>query len=188
MQYLPWLLEMGGLVPLSAGAEQTDGAKILRMQRNRQPLFQLTTRRYRELMFWIQAATILTAILGGSSATAQQAPAPAQQPAAAPPITWESMPRMQIEQQYAGPLKDTAIQRLRDPQENILCYVYLPFTAAHSAPTASTYVQYGPNTIGSISCVELAKPQPAAAPAPPRPASPAPKRSSPPASGEPARP
>jgi len=188
MQYLRWLLGRGCLVPLSAGAEQTDGARILRMQRNRQPSFQLTTRRYRELKFWIQAAIILTAILGGSSATAQQAPAPAQQPAAAPPITWESMPRMQIEQQYAGPLKDTAIQRLRDPQENILCYVYLPFTAAHSAPTASTYVQYGPNTIGSISCVEPAKPQPAAAPAPPRPASPAPKRSSPPASGEPARP
>ena len=188
MQYLRLLLGRGCLVPLSAGAEQTDGARILRMQRNRQPSFQLTMRRYRELMSWIQAAIILTAILGGSSATAQQAPAPAQQPAAAPPITWESMPRMQIEQQYAGPLKDTAIQRLRDPQENILCYVYLPFTAAHSAPTASTYVQYGPNTIGSISCVELAKPQPAAAPAPPRPASPAPKRSSPPASGEPARP
>ena len=137
---------------------------------------------------WIQAATIFMAILGGSSATAQQPPAPAQQPTAAPPVTWESMPRMQIEQQFAGPLKDTLIQRLRDPQSNVLCYVYLPFTAAHSQPTANSYVQYGSNSIGSISCVEPAKPQPPAAPAAPRPASPAPKRNSPPASSEPARP
>jgi hypothetical protein len=168
------------------GAEQADWTKILRTQRKRQLSFQLTTRRYRKLMFWIQAATILTAILRGSSATAQQAPAPAQQPAAAPPITWESMPRMQIEGQFAGPLKDTAIQRLRDPQTNVVCYVYLPFTAAHSPPTATSYVQYGPNSIGSISCVEPAKPQPAAAAA--RPPSPAPKRSPAPASSEPARP
>ena len=44
MQYLRLLLGRGCLVPLSAGAEQTDGAKILRMRRNRQPSFQLTTR------------------------------------------------------------------------------------------------------------------------------------------------
>jgi hypothetical protein len=96
---------------------------------------------------------------------------------------------MQIELQFAGPLKDTAIQRWRDPQTNVLCYVYVPFIAAHSPPVgASSYVQYGPNTIGSISCLEPAKPQPAAAPAPApaRPASPAPKRS--PAPAEPARP
>ena len=44
MQYLRLLLGRGCLVPLSAGAEQTDGAKILRMRRNRQSSFQLTTR------------------------------------------------------------------------------------------------------------------------------------------------
>jgi hypothetical protein len=134
-------------------------------------------------MRWLRTATVLVAVICCGPALAQQAPA--QQPAAAPPVTWESMPRMQIEQQFAGPLKDTAIQRWRDPQTNVLCYVYLPFTAAHSAPTATSYVQYGPNSIGSISCVG---PQPAAAPAVARPPSPAPKRGSPPASGEPARP
>jgi hypothetical protein len=130
----------------------------------------------------LRTATVLVTVLCCGPALAQQVPA--QQPAAPPPITWEGMPHMQLEQQFAGPLKDTAIQRWRDPQANVLCYVYLPFTAAHSAPTATTYVQYGPNTIGSISCVELARPQPA--PAPARPASPAPKRS--PAPAEPARP
>jgi hypothetical protein len=37
-----------------------------------------------------------------------------------------------------------------------ICYIYLPITAAHSAPTASGYVQYGPNTIGSMSCLAAA--------------------------------
>jgi hypothetical protein len=93
---------------------------------------------------------------------------------------------MQLEQQFAGPLKDTAIQRWRDPQSNVLCYVYLPFTAPHSPPTANSYVQYGSNIIGAISCLESAKPAPAAAAA--RPPSPAPKRGPAPAPSEPARP
>jgi hypothetical protein len=114
---------------------------------------------------------------------AQQAP-PAQQPQQAPPpqqqqkgVVWEQMPRMNLEQQYAGPLKDTAIQRWRDPQVGIICYVYTPFTAQHSPPTNSGYVQYGANTIGAISCLEPAPPPPA-----PKAASPPPgKRSSAPA-------
>ena len=36
--------------------------------------------------------------------------------------------------------------------DGTVCYIYLPITAAHSPPTASGYVQYGPNTIGSMSC------------------------------------
>jgi len=76
------------------------------------------------------------------------------QPAAQQPVTWDKMPRMQLEQQFAGPLQDTAIQRWRDPNTGTLCYVYLPFVAAHSAPTGTGFVQYGPNGIGSISCVE----------------------------------
>jgi hypothetical protein len=124
----------------------------------------------------IRAATALTAILCCGTAMAQQPPAQqTQQPAAAPPVTWEQMPRMLLQQQYAGPLKDTLIQRWRDPETNLICYVYLPITAAHSPPTPTSYVQYGPNVIGSISCVSLpaeaaarptaaAKPAPAAAP------------------------
>ncbi len=66
---------------------------------------------------------------------------------------WSELPRMQLERQFAGPLQDTVIQRWRDPADGTICYIYLPITAAHSQPTESGYVQYGPNTIGSISCV-----------------------------------
>jgi hypothetical protein len=85
-------------------------------------------------------------------------PASAQQQQAP---TWAQMPRMQLERQFAGPLQDTIIQRWRDPVDGMICYIYLPITASHSPPTQSGYVQYGPNTIGSISCLT-----PAAAPAP----------------------
>jgi hypothetical protein len=89
---------------------------------------------------WAAAVTVLA-----SGATlAQQAQPP----------TWENMPRMQLEQQFAGPLKDTVIQRWRDPSAGTLCYMYLPIVAAHTPPTAAGYVQYGPNAIGSISCFE----------------------------------
>jgi hypothetical protein len=64
------------------------------------------------------------------------------------------MPRMRLERQFAGPLEDTIIQRWRDPVDGSVCYIYLPITAVHSAPTASGYVQYGADTIGSISCFE----------------------------------
>ena len=81
---------------------------------------------------------------------------------------WDQLPRMQLERQFAGPLQDTIIQRWRDPADGTICYIYLPITAAHTPPTASGYVQYGANTIGSISCL-AAPPRPsnAAAPTPP---------------------
>jgi hypothetical protein len=63
------------------------------------------------------------------------------------------MPIMHLERQFAGPLQDTVIQRWRDPVDGTICYAYLPITASHSAPTASGYVQYGPNSIGSLSCM-----------------------------------
>jgi hypothetical protein len=72
------------------------------------------------------------------------------------PAEWAKLPRMQLERQFAGPLQDTVIQRWRDPVDGTICYIYLPITAAHSAPTASGYVQYGPNTIGSMSCLAAA--------------------------------
>ena len=68
------------------------------------------------------------------------------------PTEWAKLPRMQLERQFGGPLQDTLIQRWRDPVDGTICYIYLPITAAHSPPTASGYVQYGPNTIGSMSC------------------------------------
>ncbi len=98
---------------------------------------------------------------------------------------WDALPLMNLEQVYRGPLRDTVIQRWRDPVNSIICYIYLPISAplAASQP-GSTFVQYGPNTIGSISCmnptqlVQLAPTQQQAAPAPappaaqPRPATP----------------
>lgn len=76
----------------------------------------------------------------------------AQQPQQ-PQSPWAKLPRMQLERQFAGPLQDTIVQRWRDPVDGVICYIYLPITAAHSAPTASGYVEYGANTIGSVSCL-----------------------------------
>jgi hypothetical protein len=106
---------------------------------------------------WLAAAIVLHS----AAALAQQAQPQAPQQQA---LTWEKMPGMQLEQQYAGPLKDTAIQRWRDPQSGFTCYLYLPFTVTHTPPSGNGYVQYGANTIGSISCVQ---PVPAARPSPP---------------------
>ena len=69
---------------------------------------------------------------------------------------------MQIERQFAGPLQDTVIQRLRDPVDGTICYLYLPISAPHSPVTSTGFVQYGPNAIGSINCMPGT---PAAAPA-----------------------
>jgi hypothetical protein len=77
---------------------------------------------------------------GAGSALAQQA-------------NWRELPRMELTQMFGGPLRDTIIQRLRDPDDGTICYVYVPMTAPHTPPTQSGYVQYGANTIGSISCV-----------------------------------
>jgi hypothetical protein len=78
---------------------------------------------------------------------------------------------MQLEQVYAGPLRDTIVQRWRDTSENTVCYLYMPITAQHSQPGAQGFVQYGANLIGSISCVQGSGPGPsAAAKQPPRPA------------------
>ena len=73
--------------------------------------------------------------------------------AAAQNAEWAKLPKMQLERQFAGPLQDTIIQRWRDQTDGTVCYIYLPITAAHSPPTPTGYVQYGANTIGSMSCM-----------------------------------
>ena len=78
---------------------------------------------------------------------------------------------MQLEAEYAGPMKDTAIQRWRDPSSDVVCYLYIPFTAQHSPPTATGYVQYGANSIGNMSCLPS---RPVAVVAPVKPAGPTP--------------
>ena len=168
-------------------ARSKEPGAILLISRNHLPYcsYQLITPQRRELfvVIWIRAATALTPILYCGTAMAQQPAAQqTQQPAAEALVAWEKMPRMLLQHQYAGPLKDTVIQRWRDPETNLICYVYLPFTAAHSPPTGTSYVQYGPNVIGSISCVSppaeatrptaAAKPTPAAKPSHPQPTQP----------------
>jgi hypothetical protein len=126
-----------------------------------------------ESIWTVIAGAALTLLSGAALAQGPQPKQPAPQQAApqaqpqqaAPQVVWERMPHMQLEAEYAGPMKDTAIQRWRDPAGDTVCYLYIPFTAQHSPPTPSGYVQYGANTIGSISCVEVHPPTVAAAPA-----------------------
>jgi hypothetical protein len=86
-------------------------------------------------------------------ALAQQQPSQPAPQQVQPSAEWSKLPRMQIERQFAGPLQDTVIQRLRDPVDGTICYLYLPISAPHSPVTSTGFVQYGPNAIGSINCV-----------------------------------
>jgi hypothetical protein len=105
-------------------------------------------------------SAIIVAALFPVLAAAQQPAQPMQPPQVAPQesATWANLPRMQLERQFAGPLQDTIVQRWRDPADGTICYIYLPITAQHSAPTQSGFVQYGGTTIGSISCFAAAEP------------------------------
>lgn len=114
------------------------------------------------------AAIALLSVAALAQAPKQQTQQPQAQPQPQQPVLWERMPRMHLEAEYAGPLKDTTIQRWADPFGDVVCYLYVPFTAQHSPPTASGYVQYGPNTIGSISCLPVLH-SPAVATKPPAP-------------------
>jgi len=60
---------------------------------------------------------------------------------------------MLLEKIYRGPLRDTIIQRWRDPIDGSVCFLYIPISAPLLPPPAEGYVQYGPNQIGSISCI-----------------------------------
>lgn len=107
-------------------------------------------------------ALALTCLMPAAAAAQQQAPvqqAPAQQPAppAQPSSAWDTLPRMQLERQFAGPLRDTVVQRWRDPADGTVCYIYLPISAQHSPPTPAGFVNYGSNSIGSISCLPGAR-------------------------------
>lgn len=85
---------------------------------------------------------------------APERPAPERQaPAQQAMPEWSSFPTMLLEKIYRGPLRDTIIQRWRDPIDGSVCYVYIPISAPLLPPPAEGYVQYGPNQIGSISCI-----------------------------------
>jgi hypothetical protein len=102
------------------------------------------------------AALIIIAWSGAAFAQQQQAetapPPPVRQEFQQSP-EWGKLPHMQLERQFAGPLQDTVIQRLRDPGDGTICYLYLPISAPHTPITATGFVQYGPNIIGTINCI-----------------------------------
>ncbi len=81
---------------------------------------------------------------------------------------------MVVERVFRGPLRDTVVQRLRDPVDGSTCFIYLPMSAAVAAQ--GQFLVYGPNAIGSVSCFgpahviqlqQVAPPAAAAAPPPP---------------------
>src|SRR5258708_26672709 len=113
----------------------------------------------------VRAARV--AVPWSAAATAQQQPGQPVQQQFQPSAEWGKLPKMVLERQFAGPLQDTVIQRLRDPVDGTICYLYLPISAPHSPPTATGFVQYGPNIIGSITCVPV--PPSATAPIPRKP-------------------
>ena len=62
--------------------------------------------------------------------------------------------RMNVEQEFAGPIANTMIHRWRDPTDGTVCYVYVPVPPRQYAISrASGFVRQVPDTIGSISCV-----------------------------------
>ena len=60
---------------------------------------------------------------------------------------------MLLEKVYRGPLRDTIIQRWRDPIDGSVCFLYIPISTPLLPVPAEGYMQYGPNQIGSISCI-----------------------------------
>ena len=120
----------------------------------------------------VSVAVILAAIAGAGTAwyfkpnvPAGSAPVPNLPVAAQPPPTHPPLPRMQVIAQYGGPLQDTLIQRLRDPIDATICYLYLPIAVHHTPPGAETgYVEYGANAVGSISCFAAPPPRIVATP------------------------
>jgi len=76
--------------------------------------------------------------------------------------SWEELPMMELQGFYRGPMKDTLIQRWRDPETGAICYIYMPIIAQNTPTEGAPYVHYGSNQIGSISCV----PAPATTPEP----------------------
>jgi hypothetical protein len=68
----------------------------------------------------------------------------------------QSIGRWELQAQFSGPLKDTIVQRWRDPGTGILCYIYLPVVVQHAPPLQNGVVHYGANGTGSISCVKPA--------------------------------
>lgn len=125
-------------------------------------------------MKWVVCIGAVSVLVASTSTSAQQTPAPSppgnspSQPPSVPPAGvpatppsnfWAGQARMQLERQYGGPLRDTLIQRWRDPADGTICYIYLPISVAHSNVNSAGFVEYGSSGIGSITCHPGAMPQ-----------------------------
>ncbi len=69
-----------------------------------------------------------------------------------------------LEEQFKGPHQDTIIQRWVDKLRGNVCYLYIPITIPTLAPEPNGPMPadnkpapavYGPNGIGTISCVKM---------------------------------
>ncbi|MHB2167586.1 hypothetical protein [Alsobacter sp. R-9] len=136
---------------------------------------------YRLDMAWAQGQPPPRAPAPAPAAPPSATPAPLpplQQGTAAPrPLPaspFETMSRMTLEANFGGPLRDTVIQRLRDPIDGTVCYLYLPISVPHGPPLDDGMVRYGANPVGSISCVGASPAQPTAQRAPAQSTAPAP--------------
>ena len=120
---------------------------------------------WKQVLLWSVGGLIVLAALGSglyaylhkeefaprdtSVAAAPQAGTPQD----AAPSDPTQVGHMVLKAQFAGPLKDTVVQRWEDPATGNTCYIYLPVVVQHSPPTPTGFVQYGANGIGSISCL-----------------------------------
>ena len=101
------------------------------------------------IVMLLAAGVVAFALSGGADRFMQIADKHAKAEGAKP----DALKHMELDAQFAGPLKDTLVQRWRDPKTGTLCYIYLPVMVRHSPPTKMGLVQYGANGIGTISCV-----------------------------------
>ncbi|HUO92528.1 MAG TPA: hypothetical protein VMU22_06380 [Rhizomicrobium sp.] len=101
------------------------------------------------VLSWVLVVVLLCALTGRFSPSDELAYANASARLAAAD---RSQPlHMRLEAQFPGPLKDTTIERWRDPVDGSICYIYLPIAVAHGEGP-NGLVQYGAANIGSISC------------------------------------
>jgi hypothetical protein len=112
---------------------------------------------WKQALLWSVGGLIVLAAFGSGlyaylhrdTASSHEVSAAAQDAASDP----TQMGHMVLKAQFAGPLKDTVVQRWEDPATGNTCYIYLPVIVQHSPPTPTGFVQYGANGIGSISCL-----------------------------------
>jgi len=101
------------------------------------------------VLTWILIVALFLALTGRFSQSDELAYAAASGRLAAAD---RSQPlHMRLEAEFPGPLKDTTIERWRDPVDGSICYIYLPIAVAHGEGP-NGLVQYGAANIGSISC------------------------------------